>query len=258
MDHVLSAVAARMNAYLACEISGKISEHDDMFARGLQGAIEHYFQVGRSAIDIIAQAMIASGKIDFETILDLPCGGGRVTRHLAALLPTAKLFVGDLDKRKESFVVETFRASPVRVAPDFRSAPELRFDLIFVGSLVTHFDAGLFEYAVRWFLAALADGGLLVLTTHGRRHDHIERTLHHYFDAPKWDAVRRACSQFGFGYVETERNGVLSYGANWSAPSWLMRLVENDPSTRILNFQEAAWDNHQDVLVLQGRAIIDH
>ena len=73
-----------------------------MLARGLPRANEQYFEVGRSAIEVIVAAMIAAEKTEIATVLDLPCGGGRVTRHLMALFPDAELFVGDLDRACES------------------------------------------------------------------------------------------------------------------------------------------------------------
>jgi len=192
------------------------------------GAMEHYFHVGRSAIKVIANAMIVSGMTSFKSVLDLPCGGGRVTRHLPAFFPDAKLFVAELDKRKEAFVVKVFAATPTNVTPDFSSEPERRFDLILVGSLLTHLNAAAFERAIEWLIKAVADNGLLLFTTHGRRHDFVERTMHRTIEPERWAAVARDCAQSGFGYVETETKGSSTYGISWSAPSWVMRLLEND------------------------------
>ncbi len=53
-----------------------------MYIRGLEGNLDHYLQVGRGAIDLIVAAMVTAKRTDFGKILDLPCGAGRVTRHL--------------------------------------------------------------------------------------------------------------------------------------------------------------------------------
>jgi SAM-dependent methyltransferase len=253
MLQTANLIVDRLRNYAAATISSNVAEHDAMLVRDHPNGMTHYLSVGRSAVEVIARALIATGKTEITSVLDLPCGAGRVTRHLSAFLPEAALFCGDLDKQGEAFVVETFGARPIVVTTDFGEAPPRQFDLIFVGSLVTHFDALLFARAVRWFIAALAPGGLLILTTHGRQHDHIERTLHHYIDPAKWDSVSRSYAESGFGFVAYD--GQKSYGVSLSAPSWLMRLVETDASVRIVGFEEAAWDAHQDVLVLQKRPV---
>lgn len=255
MQQVMSQVANRLKYYLETEIIRDICDSDEMLRRDVPGAVEHYFSVGRSAINIITHAMIVTGRSGFETVLDLPCGGGRVTRHLSTFFPDSKLFVAELDKQKEAFVVGLLGATPTKVTADFSLDPERRFDLIFVGSLLTHLDAAPFERAIQWFIKAVADDGLLVFTTHGRRHDVVERTIHRTLDLERWEAVAKDCARSGFGYIETETKANSSYGISWSAPSWVMKLLENDSRVRIVAFQEAAWDNHQDVVVLQRRPV---
>ena len=256
MQDTLSTLARRYESYLVSGVSPLISPQDGMLARGQPGALEHYHRVGRSAVDLIARAMLAADVKGFATVLDLPSGWGRVTRHLKAFFPESRLYVGEINPDAREFAATTFAADPICPSSDFSDSPPARYDLVFVGSLVTHFDADLLKRATGWFIAALADNGILVLTTHGRRHDHIERTLHHYIEPAKWESVREDCANAGFGFVETQRLHGIPYGVSWSAPSWLMHLCENDPAVTILGFQEAAWDDHQDALVLQRRPIV--
>jgi len=44
-------------------------------------------------------------------------------------------------------------------------------------------------------------------------------------------------------------------GISWSAPFWVMALLEKDARIGIVTFQEAVWDNHQDVVIVQRRSI---
>jgi len=248
----IDAVAERLRDYAQATIMTDIYEHDAMFAGG---TMEQYLSVGRSAVHIIARAMIAAERASFGMVLDLPSGAGRVTRHLTAFLPDARLFAADLDHGSRDFACRTCGADPFETPIDFVEYPTCQFDLIFVGSLLTHFNAAMATRAVRWLIAALAGDGVLILTTCGRRHDYIEREVHHFIEPAAWERVASERSATGFGYVETEQRGGMSYGLSSSAPSWLMRLIENDPAVSIIGFQEAAWGGLQDVLVLQKKCV---
>lgn len=248
----ISAIAARHERYSRTSITEAISRHDDMYSRREAGAMNHYMHVGRSAIQAIASALIAAEKTDVGAILDLPCGGGRVTRHLRAFFPEAEIYVSDLNKKKERFVVNKLGAISIKSNPDLSGEPERTFDLIFAGSLVTHFDEARFVGAVDWFTRALAPGGILVLTTHGRRHEYTQVNVRQYIGAPIWSAASADFANVGFGYVPYPGQ---DYGLSVSKPSWLMRLIEQRPGVRIVAFHEAAWDYHQDVLVLQNRSL---
>jgi SAM-dependent methyltransferase len=250
---ILLSLRGRYSTYLTTEICSDISEHDDMF---VAGKLDHYLSVGRSAIDVTAQAMVCAQRDHFSSVLDLPCGGGRVTRHLRAFLPDAKLFVGDLNKQKEAFVTAKFEASAIDPWADFSAAPSRRFDLIFAGSLVTHFGPNQYVRAIRWCIDALAPEGLLIFASNGRRIFHL---LNATFRSGGWHDSLRSFVDTGFGYRPHDpampMDGPLSYGTSLSAPSWVTRRVETDPEARILSFREGAWDDGQDVVVMQKRPI---
>ncbi|MGH7054698.1 MAG: methyltransferase domain-containing protein [Stellaceae bacterium] len=265
LPSTLSSLQQRYSAYLATEICSEISEHDDMFAEPYvppgsltkpRSKMEHYMFAGRSAIELIALAMACTLKERFSSVLDLPCGGGRVTRHLKAFLPDARLFVGDLDKRKERFVTATFGATSVDPGADFGIPEADRFDLIFVGSLLTHFGANQYQRALRWFIDALAPRGLLIFTTHGRRTFH-KRSAD--FQSAEWREGVRGYVETGFGYRPSgptmPMDGPSSYGTSLSAPHWVARLVESDPEVRLVHLAEGAWADNQDAVVLQKRPL---
>lgn len=249
----LLSLQRRYSTYLTTEICSEICEHDDMF---VSDRLDHYLSVGRSAIDIILQVMVSAQRDHFSSVLDLPCGGGRVTRHLKAFLPDAQLFVGDLNKQKEAFVIAKFGAATIDPQADFSAAPSCHFDLIFVGSLVTHLGPNQYVRAIRWFVDALTPDGLLVFTTHGRRTFHLFRATFH---SAEWRDGLRSYIDTGFAYRSYDPamplDGPSSYGTSLSAPSWVTRLVENDPGVRILSLGEGTWGNNQDVVVLQKRPI---
>jgi SAM-dependent methyltransferase len=251
MQHIIRAVSDILLRYEKADISQEVADTDVMYA----GSMAHYQAVGRSAIEMIARAMLLTRKTEFSSVLDLPCGGGRVTRHIIKLFPGAELFVSDLDKTLEAFTVSRFGGTPIDAGRDFEVAPPRTFDLIFVGSLVTHLDAPMFEQALNWFKGALSPAGVLILTTAGRRAEFLQRTVIRTLDPAKWSAVANEFTSSGFGYIETETHCGRTYGASLSMPSWVMRRIETDPQVRLAGFHEGAWDNHQDVLILQKRDI---
>ncbi|MEA2870286.1 MAG: hypothetical protein QOH67_262, partial [Hyphomicrobiales bacterium] len=235
--------------YKETQISDAISPHDDMFVPNVEGNFAHYMSVGRSAIDIIVSALVVAGDPQVNNILDLPCGGGRVTRHLRAFFPNATLYVSDLAKEKEKFVLQSFGANQAEENPDFLIPPPRTYDLIFVGSLVTHFDEPRFRQAITWFVDSLSPKGLLVLTTHGRRHNYMQNKVTNYIAPVLWRNAQKGYDQTGFGYVEYP--DIPNYGLSASSPSWIAKVMEGFTATRLLAFHEAAWDHHQDVVVLQ-------
>lgn len=259
MQETLKAIFDRYTAYTGRKISTEISEHEDMFAHGYEdrGAMEHYMKVGRSAIDVVTKTLVAAGRSDARKVLDLPCGGGRVTRQLAAFFPEAQLFIGDVNKNKVRAVAETFSATPIEPGIDFSSPSTERFDLIWVGSLFTHLNEWLFERALRWYVDSLEQDGILILTTHGRRHEQMQ-TVQPHVPAERWAPASASLRSTGFGFVPynaDKSNDPLEIGTTVNSPSWVMRLVETDPSVRVIGFHEGGWVDAQDVLAVQKRQI---
>lgn len=248
---VMRAILGRWKGYSSASIDETISPHDDMFNR--RGAMEHYRSVGVSALEVITEAMLAAKRTEFARILDLPCGGGRVTRHLVKFFPDAKIYVSDIDKQKQAFVASQFGVEGVDAPPDFSTPSPLQYDLIFVGSLVTHLEEAMFSRMIDYGVAALAPDGLLVVSTHGR------------YAASKVKAdqlvpnhVKKAIDQqfvhSGFSYVEfaedRKRYG-MSYGASFSSPAWIMQLLERRSDVAILGFKERGWAAYQDAVTVQ-------
>ncbi|MCI9882891.1 class I SAM-dependent methyltransferase [Methylobacterium sp. M6A4_1b] len=271
----LRALALRWDRYEASDLDEHVNEHDDMFDRA-DGDLATYRHVGRSALQIITEAMVASGRTDFEDVLDLPCGGGRVTRHLRPFFPESNLFVADIDKVKESAVAEQFKATPFAFPTDYMSHPSQSFDLIFSGSLLTHFDIEMFRRALDYFVAALKPKGIAVLTLHGRgmASHSLEPTalarllenkdafLKHFktlkrrpsLNIDPETAIKRDFVEAGFGYfampswTETYKQ---SYGGSYSSPAWIMGEIQSRADCAILGYKEMSYGQSQDALLLQ-------
>lgn len=248
---LLQGLTDRWQCYQATEIDRVIAPVDDMRHAASVEEERKYFQVGRSAIELISEAMVLARRLQFTRILDFPCGGGRVTRHLVKFFPEAQVSASDIEREKQAFVVSRYGAKPVDCPPNFTTPLPEKYDLIFVGSLFTHLDAPLFERALDFFLDGLAPQGILVMTLHGR---YTATAVSAGRTHPR-DIVLRTVDMFRrarFSYVEQERTRYgVSYGASFSAPSWVTALIEARTHATLLAYKERAWDNHQDALMVQ-------
>ena len=81
----------------------------------LRQHLEWYTASGRSGLTCIEVALNAAGKTRSQVteILDLPCGHGRVLRHLKTASPTARITACDLKRDGVDFWASQFDATPV-------------------------------------------------------------------------------------------------------------------------------------------------
>ncbi len=224
----------------------EISPNDTMLVPGWQS---HYFMQGQSALQCIQVAMRAANLTDVRTILDLPCGHGRVMRWLKAAFPGAALTACDLDRDGVDFCAQTFGAIPVYSAEYPESIPlQGPFDLVWCGSLLTHLDQDRWASFLSFFHFVLSVGGLLVFTVHGRQSAHWLRTGHTDYLLPDVPAILRDYDESGFGYQGYRAHTHSNYGVSLSSPAWVMNQIMWQPGLRLVHYIEHGWDNHQDVV----------
>ena len=254
LPRVLRSILVRLERYREGGVDENISPHDNMFKPNHR---DHYFRVGRDAVAIVALAMVKAGVTSFASVVDLPCGSGRVLRHLARFLPEAFVIASDIDAGHVEFCARQFGASPVLSSERFGDVQFGRpVDLFWCGSLLTHLPEDRFRdllhHVVRW----LAPGGIAILTLHGRWSMHRQTaTANKYVLDEVFAPIARSVERDGFGYADyslpAERGGQRTYGLSVSLPSWVMHAVEPLPEIRVLDFVERGWDDHQDVLIVR-------
>ena len=236
-----------MSISATAEVSREVSPNDEMHVAGREN---HYYQAGRSALACIScslqAAQLPAGNV--HRILDLPCGHGRVMRHLRAAFPEAEITACDLLRDGVEFCAATFGAIPVYSDenPDKIALERNAFDLIWVGSLLTHLDSDRWTQFLELFRRSLRPGGVLVFSAHGRQAYDLTKRGETPIQ-PYWrqTATLYAYERKGFGYAPFPNSN--SYGNSFASPAWVFKQIEKMSEMRMVHFSEAAWDSNQDV-----------
>jgi trans-aconitate methyltransferase len=231
-------------------VSQDIAPTDKMF----EGNFEHYFGVGESALKIISAA-IALADIPAPTrILDFGAGAGRVTRWLVAAFPDAEVHACDVRDVDMDFLRDTFGLKAWPISPDLDElAVAETYDLIWVGSVVTHLAVDGTRQLAETLLAALNPGGLLLLTFHGRHA--VERRdagINEYIHDEAWQQIVRQYRGLGYGYADYRE--MPNYGISLNSTAWMAGFVATLPSARLALMAERVWDDHHDVAAIQRTA----
>lgn len=262
LPSLLRSLAAAHEEYRE-RFEATIHPDDEMFRSARMGGAAEYFGIAHAAMASITVAMALAGRWDVSSILDLPCGHGRVTRMLRARWPDARLVVCDLLTDGVDFCAKQFGAVPLYSHADPARIPtDEQFELIWSGSLLTHLDAPLWLPFLEFFANHLAPDGLLVFSTLGRfaalyppqrqvlRNEHLE-------------PLRSAYLSEGFAYMDqtdprcpwhtpTLESG---YGLTWASPSWVLQQVTRVPNLRLLALWERGWNEHQDLVIAVKRPV---
>jgi SAM-dependent methyltransferase len=224
-----------------------VSDDERMPAEDLAG----YLATGRSALDVIRLAQASARVPDFGSILDMPSGHGRVLRWLKAAYPQATLAACDILGQGVDYCAATFGATPVHTDGQLPAAGfPGRYDLIWVGSLLTHVDADEWDRLIGVWNELLNPGGLLVVTSHGELVAKRMRVGHTYgYPQPGITRALRAYDHSGFAFLE-EHPDQVNYGITLSHPRWVVDRLTRHPDHRLVFASEARWANHQDVFAV--------
>jgi SAM-dependent methyltransferase len=227
------------------DVSRVTSPGDGMFAK----TPDLYFPTGAAALRCVRLAMLLARKERCESILDFACGYGRVLRFLRASFPQARLTACDTTREAVDFCAQEFDAIPVYSQEDFATI-ELPgpFDVIWVGSLFTHVSEPRWLGLLDLLESVLADGGVLVFTTQGRRVREqlvTGKPAWNPLDADAKGEIVRGFDERGFGYADWI--GATDYGTTLNSPSWVCAQIERRPGLRLLGMREEGW-GRQDVV----------
>lgn len=234
--------------FSALAVNRALAPRDGMLAADLP---EQYFDLGRRALELIHFSSVLCDKPHYPEILDLPCGHGRVLRWLRAHYGYAQITACDLDHDGVDFCARQFGARPVYSQSDLSQLPfQAQFDLIWVGSLVTHLSEdrwlATLDCLVRW----TRECGVIVFSTQGRCYTSLlasgRRNVAENIDKA---ALLGEFAQRGFAYRKYFEPEHGDYGVAVTSPEWLMRTLQCYPDIIMRAYLEEAW-GMQDVVIL--------
>lgn len=227
------------------EVDTRVSPNDGMFT----GSLERYLDVGRSAIEVVERLV---GDIKPRKVLDLPSGHGRVTRFLRARYPESELFVSDLNSSGAEFCAEMFSATQLAAASNFDDIDYgHRFDLLFVGSLITHLSMDGTNSFLRLVCRHLSPNGIAVVSLHGAfvagRIFDRPTALYGLSRAQERSVFQEYISHgYGFSSYPTRTD----YGISLISRDWIYDAART-AGLELFTYRDHGWDNHQDVIALR-------
>ena len=240
-----STVAEIHRNYKSRTIDSTIAPGDQMFVPGKE---LHYFGVGEGGLDNILASLVRTRAQNVEQILDLPCGYGRVARHLRVAFPDATISFCDVDTAAVDFCSRTFNGRAIYSRPELTEVTlGGPFDVIWIGSLFTHVDEARTQRWLRYLCAQLSRDAILLATFHGTwsREVHMRKRM---IGEKEWSSILEQANRTGFGYATYP--GQDDYGISLARPSKLIELASAIEGVRILSYTERGWADHHDVLTV--------
>jgi len=241
--------------YQKKEISRAISKNDKMLSNTWQTSLDHYFFVSESAMECIFHALNMAGKTNVNSILDFPSGHGRVLRSLVSYFPEAEITVCDLEKDAVDFCVKTFSVNGVYSNEDISKIYLGRkYDLIWCGSLLTHFQEDISRNFFEFFLDHLEEDGLLVVSFHGRFAITQEENNPYYKELLK--QYKTNDYAFVSDVYHIDGNYVIpNYGRAFVKIPWISSLIQTNEDIRLIYYSERRFANRHDILAIQKKNI---
>lgn len=227
------------------EIEGRIHYDDQSL---VNQDFSHYHQVGNSAIINIDKALQAAALSppDIRSLLDFPCGYGRVLRILRSHFNRARIDACDIVPRAIKFCAEEFEVETVLSGKNFSKIKfSHNYDLVWSGSLVTHLNQFDIDAFFKKVDEILNPKGLFIFTTHGE--STLDRLDTYGIGKVKKETVEKTLEKSGFYYKSYP--GETGYGISICRKEFILRQI--DGRFTHVYFSPKGWDNHQDVYAFQ-------
>lgn len=230
-------------------LNTQISINDDMY----QGNISHYLRCGAEAAFLIRNYSKYSGKKENLRILDFPCGYGRVTRWLRFLFPDCRLVGSDttldaIEFSKLNFAMEAFEAKA-----NFQDNKiEEKFDLIWVGSLITHISQERGVELLDFLISLLDHDSKLFVSFLGEEMQYRFDAEDAPYGLTKESAENILVTFREKGYGFSDYPNQQGYGISLISSKWWIDYFDKhqDYDLKIISL---GWDKHHNIAVISRR-----
>lgn len=234
--------------FTSLPVDRTISPQDTMLATGLE---TQYYDIGRRALEWVKFSAELCDKPHYPDILDLACGYGRVMRWIRANYNYARITACDIERGGVDFCRERFGALPVYSQPDLRQLSfGKQFDLIWVGSLLTHLPLDQWLATLDLLVEWTAECGVIIVSTQGRffasQVARGQRNLADNVNQAQLLADFRKTGAAFQPYVDDPQGG---YGITLNSPEWLGRTLQQRPNLILRAYVEQGW-GMQDIVIL--------
>jgi len=235
------------------KVSIKIHPADTMYASNAL----HYLSVGISAVRCIKEAISSNFKDNMiESVLDFPCGHGRVLRFLQVMFPYSEITAAEIDGTALDFCGRTFNVNTVlskkRISEVYS---DKKYDFIWCGSLFTNIDERSALELLRFFCEHLSDKGLCVFTTHGRRSIEMLRSKKSSYGLTEDDQQKVIWGFNSSGYGYADFFGQSGYGISSVSRFRVLEMAKSVGIWKETLFIENGWDDQQDVYAFSKRLV---
>jgi SAM-dependent methyltransferase len=235
-------------------VPGRVHIHDTMLQDDGPESMAHYRRVGLSAMENIEASLAAAGR-PWESIgacLDMACGYGRVQRHLARRIAGWRITACEVVLESILFCAEEFGAKPLRstLTPETMEFPD-QYDLIWVGSLLTHLRPAQGMALAAHLGEQLKPGGVLIFSTQGPSClDNIP--FYGFVFEGKEGEFRGQMAREAAAYLPYFAHEP-NYGITFLSPQYVRWAMGEAAGGKLreLRHAERGWDAHQDVWSFQ-------
>lgn len=156
----------------------------------------------------------------------------------------------EIDQEALNFCVSEFGADPLYSQESLKNVQfTKKYNLIWVGSLVTHIKETAFRELLEALFEILDNDGVLVFTTHGQYS--VEKPTNYEVIFPPKEKLSRILKKQGYFFTPYDHS--QNYGISICTKDYVENLAKQlfGERLRLLRYQYRGWDNHQDVYSFQ-------
>ncbi len=227
-----------------------ISPTETMYFDDKNPAMYHFH--GKSAMRLVfgVMALVGRDRSSIASILDFACGHGRVTRYFRSCFPAAAIVASDVDEGGVRFCADTFEVEPHISSANVESIDFGRtFDLIWVGSLLTHVDIpNWYRFMDSWKRSLNPDG--ILIFTYASTYVRYLAKGGEFANLNQENLARalQSCDDSGFGYMPYSPGA--NFGQTFATEQWVANFMARYPELRTVVHFERGWGARQNVVAV--------